>query len=361
MQSAITTADPLAFKEEDIKILNKELFQFKNAVDFLVEHITNQRHQNIVFNPMAFQQSNLQSTLQYNQQPNPMDIWILEYMNSLTREIVVLMDRYQIALATRLLINAIEDITNWYVKFNRDRLKGKTHILDSSPDSSLDSNTIQLSDWQISTSVLYQVIMRYITLLAPFAPFISQSIYNTMKTLIPEVNESESLEKWIHQCPYSGLIQHEYSVLADRYLKTFELLQRVAKMVRAARMASTRHTSSKTPIKQCQICMDNPEQLDMIATCIELIQSELNILDVNYTSLTGMVEYRIQPDRALIGKKYKKQAGEIYKYLAGYPLTRNNVKTPITFTITNQNSSDQITMITILPEEYSLEPVFSVI
>jgi isoleucyl-tRNA synthetase len=346
LQSSITSADPLAFKEDDIKILNKELFQFRSAVDFLVEHITNQQHQNINFDPLAYQY--VQSNPQSNLQPNPMDIWILEYMNSLTREIVGLMDRYQIAQSTRLLINTIENITNWYVKFNRDRLKGKTHIYDSAQNSN------GPSDWQISTSVLYQVIMRYITLLAPFAPFISQSIYNTMKTLIPEVHESELLEKWVHQRLYSGIIPNEYSAMGNRYLKTFELLKRVAKMVRAARMGTSKHTSSKTPIKQCQICMDNPDQLEMIATCIELIQSELNILDVGYSSLSGIVEYRIQPERALIGKKYKKQAGEIYKYLAGLPPTRDKIKNPID--ISNLSSQNTIT---ILPEEYSLEPVFS--
>jgi hypothetical protein len=50
---SLITAMVTPFKEDDIKILNKELFQFRSAVDFLVEHITNQQHQNINFDPLA--------------------------------------------------------------------------------------------------------------------------------------------------------------------------------------------------------------------------------------------------------------------------------------------------------------------
>lgn len=351
LQSPITTGQPLAFKEEDIKNLNKELFQFKNCVDFLLDHTTNQRHHNVVFDPLAFKNTE-----------NSMDKWIIVHLNEISKQICTLMDDYQVAKATRILIDVIEDITNWYVKFNRDRLKGKSGN----------------AEWIISTSVLYQVIMRYITLLAPFAPVICQYVYGVLDGLSStntsnNTNTTES--RLVHYENYNTIIQLDITESdSSYYLETFELLKRVSKMVRAARMRSKTHSSVKTPIKSCEICMDSPVQLQQIAGCIDLIQSELNVLDMKYSGLEQNLAYRYIPNRAVLGKKYKKDANKIYKLLDIFNmLSPNNLK-DITLTASsidldniitlcakdsNINSGDDSVLTYVLkPEDYTKEPVF---
>jgi isoleucyl-tRNA synthetase len=332
LQSSITTGIPLAFKEDDIKIVNKTLFQFKNCVDFLVEHVTNQKHHGVTFNHLAYQQTT-----------NSMDKWIMLHVNNTIQQIVKEMNNFQIARSARQVIDMIEDITNWYLKFNRDRLKGKL--------GDKHNNKHNNSEWVISTSVLYQVIKRYIIVMAPFAPFISQWIYSQLDTI------HENNYQFVHMESYDTTIDISMVIPDDTekcyYLDTFELLKRVSKLVRTARMRSTTHNSNKTPIKSCVICMDSPKQLEQIAQCIDLIQSELNVIDMKYEPLTGNLKYRYVPNRAQLGKKYKKDANTIYKLLEKY--------IPDTDTNTNTITLVSDTMVEYVLEDgdYVKEPVFT--
>jgi len=342
LQSHITNAEPLAFKEEDIKIINKTLFQFKNCVDFLMEHITNQKHQQIQFDILAYQRTT-----------NPMDKWIMQHMNNIQSQVIEYMDKYQITRATRIIIELVEDITNWYLKFNRDRLKGK--LGKSNAD-----------EWIISTSVLYQVIRQYVILLAPFAPFISESIYYQLNPQITLNNSATSARhsqyKFVHFEKYNEKMPIELFNDGNNYLETFELLKRVSKLVRNARMKTTTHSSSKTPIKSCEICMDSAVSLEQITSCIDLIQSELNVIDIKYSSLAGKFCYRIVPNQAILGKKYRQKANEIYRALERQEqelqYVDNNLLKQFTLYIPLKDTGELIEYV-LLEDEFTLQPLFN--
>lgn len=272
-----TFYEPLPFKEDELKIINKDLYQFKNCIDFLIEHTTNQKMHNVIFDKNAFQKTQ-----------NPMDLWIMQHINQTGFEITNLMRKFDVAKATRKLIDLIEDITNWYLKFNRDRLKGKCGN----------------DEWIVSTSVLTYIIHKFLVMLTPFAPYITQLQYEKLK----KSELIESKYKYIQEEPYEFFEQKDMNIL-----DTFCLLKKVSKMVRTARMSTKTHTSSKTPIKFCEICIDSDVKLKQIESCIELIQSELNVIDIKYSKLEGNLKYKYVPNKSLLGKKYKKIATEIYK------------------------------------------------
>ena len=332
LQSGITSAEPMAFREDDLQVITKTLFQFKNCWDFLAEHITHMHHQGYDFNPDAY--------LEYQQTEvlGAMDKWIIYYMNNLTQELIHDMDiDYNLSKAARAIIDGVENITNWYLKFNRDRLKGKVGV----------------DEWLVSSSILFQVIRKWCILIAPFAPLFSQWIYQ-QQSKYNTTHTSNTATRWIHQQQIQDAI-HLEGVNVKHSLETFNLLQRIARMVRAARMKTTTHTSSKTPIKRLEICMDNPEGLEKIAGCIDLIQSELNVIDIAYASLEGNLTYRVIPNKALLGKKYKKLANDIYKVLESISsVSKINYKTlePIQCSLANGQE------VSITTDEYTLEPVF---
>ena len=321
LQSPIVLAESVVFREEQIININKLLFQIKNSIDFLIEHYTNQQHKHIQFNINAYKIST-----------HPMDKWIIQFINTTQTTLIHLMDTYQLSKAAKLIIDIIDDITNWYVKFNRDRLKGKYGTV----------------EWVNSLSVLYQVISQYIVLLAPFAPFITQEFYtqlqifnvnmdtNTDTNINTNTNTrnirtqplNQQLLCIIHVKPYNiPLILDKYYIDSDNInyihnnieptiiISTFELLKRISKLVRTARKKTTTHTSNKTPIKACEICMNNPFMLKQISGVIDLIQSELNVIDIKYSMLEGNLKYKVIPNKSVLGKKYKHNAINIYKFI----------------------------------------------
>jgi hypothetical protein len=115
-------------------------------------------------------------------------------------------------------------------------------------------------------------------------------------------------------------------------------------------MSTKTHTSSKTPIKFCEICMDSDIKLKQIESCIDLIQSELNIIDIKYSKLDGNLKYKYIPNKALLGKKYKKFANEIYKYFEKSDFVINDLE------YIKIKINDIIYEIT--PEEYTKEIMF---
>jgi isoleucyl-tRNA synthetase len=307
-------SEPLPFKEDELKNINKDLFQFKNCIDFLIEHTTNQKFHNVIFDKFAFLNTK-----------NPMDLWIMQHINQTGYEVTKLMRNFDVARATRKLIDLIEDITNWYLKFNRDRLKGKCGN----------------EEWIKSTSVFAYVIHKYLIMLTPFAPFITQTQYDRL-------NQSDLIDfkyKYIQEEKYEFVEQKNMDIL-----DTFCLLKKVSRMVRTTRMSTKTHTSSKTPIKFCEICMDCDIKLKQIESCIDLIQSELNIIDIKYSKLEGNLKYKYVPNKALLGKKYKKFANEIYKYFEKSDFVINDLE------YIKIKINDIIYEIT--PEEYTKEIMF---
>jgi len=321
LQSPSTYGEPLAFKEDDIKNIVKDLFQFKNCVDFLFEHTKNQIHHNVNFDINA-----------YKHTMNPMDLWIMQHIQQTGTDIINYMNKYEVARSTKKLIDMIEDITNWYVKFNRDRLKGKCGN----------------DEWIKSTSVFAYITKKYLVMLTPFAPFITQSLYDKMK----QSNLIESDFTYIQEESYKFKIFDDEK--NSEILDTFNLLKKVSRLVRSSRMKTKTHTSAKTPIKYCEICMDSDFKLKQIESCIDLIQSELNIMDIKYSKLSDNIKYKIVPNKAILGKKYKKFATEIYKFLENITELKDIIQKDNSIRLYINGM-----VYDILEEEYTKEPKFS--
>lgn len=315
LQSPATYSESLAFKEDDIQIIVKDLYQFKNSIDFLLEHVKNQNLHNIEFDINSYKSTS-----------NPMDLWIMQHINNTGINVTMHMKAYEVAKATRKVLDLIEDITNWYVKFNRERMKGKAGN----------------DEWMMSTSVFAHSLKLYLIMLNPFAPFISQQMYTKLKML----NLIESEYQYIQQEPFEFKSNDDMTII-----DTFNLLKKISKLVRTARTQTKTHTSSKTPIKHCEICIDSYLKLKQIESCIDLIQSELNIIDIHYSKLLN-ITYRFVPNKALLGKKYKKTAGDIYKFFEKSNLAEHiNFDGILCFNVNNVE-------LNINPDEYSREPVF---
>lgn len=91
-----------------------------------------------------------------------LDKWILSRLTELVLDVRKSYESYDTVNIVRLLKEfAVNDLSTWYIRRNRDRM--------SSNDNVSDRNT--------ALSVLFGVLVTYSKLLAPIAPFISEEIY----------------------------------------------------------------------------------------------------------------------------------------------------------------------------------------
>lgn len=277
MNSGLTYSEPLKFRHSEVIELKQRFIQLINCVKFYVEHTINLEKKerlipniHIVDNPDELNK-------------NFLDGWIWETAKNLSKTVRVNMDKMNVSKSIGPIVDFIEDLTNYYVKLNREGLKG------------FNGN----EEWANSLGVLYNVIKLYCITLAPFAPFISEYLYMHIKQI-----DSTNLDS----PHYYKFPDYAYETV---YQNTFDLLKRIIKIVRAERFKSQTHSSLKTPIKECKIRMNNQDMLEQIKRFIHLISSELNSIELSYGTYDEEIELEIELDFRELGKTFRKDANVI--------------------------------------------------
>jgi isoleucyl-tRNA synthetase len=114
---------------------------------------------------------------------NVLDIWITHRLKELELEVTDGMDRYDLAEATRPFDLFIDDLSTWYLRRSRDRLK-----------SASAQGYGETRDGDDAKRTLYHVLKTTAQLLAPFTPFVAEEIWQQLKADSDE--QSVHLSLW---------------------------------------------------------------------------------------------------------------------------------------------------------------------
>jgi len=109
-----------------------------------------------------------------------LDAWILSRLNQTLQEETEAMEAYELADAARTLQNFVTDLSTWYVRRSRDRVK------------------IDGEDRVEALSTLRTVLETFAKMVAPFMPFLGEDIYQGIKGDFAgsEARMSVHLENW---------------------------------------------------------------------------------------------------------------------------------------------------------------------
>lgn len=117
VNSPVVRADSLRFREDGVReVVTRVLLPWLNSFRFLMGQIT-----------LLKKNSGVEFT--YNSSApvpnNVMDRWILARCQSLIKLVKEEMAAYRLYTVIPRLLNLIEELTNWYIRLNRRRLKGE--------------------------------------------------------------------------------------------------------------------------------------------------------------------------------------------------------------------------------------------
>ena len=126
---------------------------------------------------------------------NALDVWIIARLNETITASTKSADNYKIAHTLEPIFELIDDMSNWYVRRSRRR------FWKSDNDS----------DKQSAYQTLHHVLVSIVRLLAPWAPFISEHLYQELKS--ENMPESVHLNDWPIALPVNQLILDEMSVV----------------------------------------------------------------------------------------------------------------------------------------------------
>lgn len=130
----------------------------------------------LLYNVLAFYELYRDEKIENNIYPkskNILDEWILEKLNILITKTGEYLDNYKLMEPARLTRDFMDDLSTWYVRRSRDRIK----------DGDVEAK-----------QTLYFVLKNIAKVLAPFAPFTAEDIWQKLKT--DKDAESVHLESW---------------------------------------------------------------------------------------------------------------------------------------------------------------------
>lgn len=270
ISSPAVRAESFKFIDEDINKIKRRLFQYFNCVKFFIEHAHTYEANGHVFDTEAWQQTT-----------NFMDKWILSRIGSLVTNINSHMDDLKVHKVKYEIFEFIEDLANWYVKFNRPRIRGRF---------------VTPEEQGIALSTLYRVIIAFCQATAPFIPYLTETVYQRL------VNRAKVWDDSIHMCQYPDPVNYSSDPIVDRKMLH---LQQVAKGVRSIRSSNAAIGGTRKPVSFVKIGHEDPQFVEDLNELKEYVITELNCLDLHLEQVDGFVSYSLQPNMKAIGQKYR--------------------------------------------------------
>ncbi len=297
INSPVVRAEPLRFKESGVKeIVAKVLLPLWNSYKFFEGQVALlKKVENIdyVFDPKA-ESSN----------ENVMDRWILASCQSLLVFVNEEMAAYRLYTVVPRLLSLIDNTTNWYIRFNRKRLKGELGIKDT----------------QHALNTLFEVLYTLTRGLAPFTPFLTDNIYQRLVPHIPTSLQGED-PRSVHFLAFPEVREELFDEEVERRVGR---MQRVIELARISR--ERRAIGLKQPLKTLIVIHPDPVYLEDVRSLDSYICEELNVHDLVLSSDEAKynVQYSLTADWPTLGKKLKKDAQKVKKALPS--LTSDEVR-----------------------------------
>jgi isoleucyl-tRNA synthetase len=201
------------------------------------------------------------------------DRWIVSRLQSLIKKVNEWNEVFEFTRSVRAIQDfVIDEVSNWYVRRSRRRFW--------SMDLTVDKIDAYLT--------LHQVMVEVSKLMAPYAPYLSDEIYQSLtgKESVHFADYPVAEEKYI-----DPLLEDEMQTIID-----------IVSLGRAAR------NDCQIKVRQPLSAMYVPEKVKPVTErMFELIQEEINIHKLNYVSENdGFVQYELKPDFKVLGPKYGK-------------------------------------------------------
>lgn len=317
MHSPAVKADDLAFKEAGVElVLRQALIPLWNAYSFFLTYA----------NIYGWRPSQELSEGIFKKEPSALiDRWMISITEKLIHEVELGMDQYDLSLAVEPFIGFIDQLTNWYIRRSRRRFW----------------SAVESDDRNEAFATLYHVLLNLSKIAAPFVPFIAEAIFRNLRT--------KEMKASVHLSDYP----HYHAERRDEKLEAgMEMLQNLVSLGHSLR--KEQKIRVRQPLKLAEVVCRDPELLKFLEDQKHLIEEELNVKQVTFSSsdedvvkLVAKANFRVLGKK--VGAKMPAVKGRIEK-LSHEELTLLLNQKPIEIKIDEE-------VLTITPEDVQVERV----
>ena len=226
---------------------------------------------------------------------NVLDRWLLSRLQTLKANVAREMDAYRLYNVVPALFEFIEELTNWYIRLNRNRFWGEEVTADKIA----------------AYSTLYAALRELSLVMAPFAPFLSDHLYRELAGLGRRQPKPES----VHLCDYPD---PEESLLDPGLERAVDGLRQVILLGRQKREEV--RIGLRTPLKKLVVINRDAGLLGQIERLEPYVKAELNVLEVAYDrDEKRYIERVAKPNFPVLGKRLGRRMREFQQRIEMLP------------------------------------------
>ena len=277
INSPVVRAENLRFKEEGVRDVIKDVFlPWYNAFRFLTQNIERFEHEE----KATFIYKEAKDSCQLSS--NKMDRWILSFTETLLQFLKTEMQAYRLYTVVPRLIKYIDNLTNWYVRMNRRRIKGEGGK----------------KDCEFALNTLFRVVYTMVRINAPFTPFLTEFMFQKLRKFLPAASNMDSIH-------YQMIPDACVELIDEKIEHAVSCMQTVIELGRVVRDRKT--IPVKYPLPEIVVIHQDVNILNDVLSLKSYILEELNVKCLTLT--TNKKEYgvklRAEPDHKTLGARLK--------------------------------------------------------
>jgi len=285
--SPVVRAEPLKFKEEGVKAVVKDVFlPWYNVYRFFVQEARRFESTGAKFVPDA---------AGIKKSTNFMDKWINAGLHGLIQFVKQEMEAYRLYTVVPRLLAFLEDLTNWYVRLNRDRMRGN-----NGPEEA-----------HIALCTLYEVVLNVSVLMSPVTPFITEFMYQNLSKALPDGHKmKKECVHWVVEA-----VNVDQEALNPEIMLAVERLQAVVELGRTCR--ERKHVGLKTPLKSMTLLNKSESFVKDIQKLEAYLKEELNVVELTLSTDTSNIVLEPILNFRMLGKKLGKDMKKVVEAVKG--------------------------------------------
>ena len=201
------------------------------------------------------------------------DRWLLARLDEVVTTVRQSWSAYDVTAGVRAIMDFVgEDLSRWYVRRNRPRFWA--------PDRATDP---------VALETLHEALVAAVRLLAPAAPFISDSLHRSLTGVS------------VHLAPFPDDRGHQ----APELLTAMTTVRRLASLARAAR--ETHNLRVRQPLARMQLAVPAGVQGPALSDLLDILAAEVNVKSVQVVASDhDLVRLRGKANFRTLGKRYAK-------------------------------------------------------
>ncbi len=218
----------------------------------------------------------------------PLDKWILSRFNKMIQTVQEFMTTFNTHKAARAVEQfLIDDFSNWYLRRSRKRLWDEE----------------KTTDKLAAYTTIYEIFIGLSQLIAPFTPFITEEIYQNLKT--------DSMPESIHLCSYPQVTDQQIHDDLEAGMKQIRGLVEVGRALRSKIGVNVRY-----PLPEAMLICDEHVE-DTIKDLLDLLVEEVNVKKISFERKTDKyINRKVKPNYSVLGPRLKDKMGVFNKEIA---------------------------------------------